>query len=47
MENDPGEMKNLAADEKYKDVLIKHRRLLYEWVEKTSDKIGAEYVIAG
>jgi choline-sulfatase len=47
MENDPGEMKNLAGDEKYKDVLVKHRRLLHNWVEKTGDKIGAEYVIAG
>lgn len=47
MVNDPGEMKNLAEDEKYKDVLVKHRRLLHEWVEKTGDKIGAEYVIVG
>jgi arylsulfatase A-like enzyme len=47
MVNDPGEMKNLAEDEEYKDVLEKHRRLLHEWVEKTGDKIGAEYVIAG
>jgi hypothetical protein len=47
MVNDPGEMKNLAGDEKYKDVLVKHRRLLHQWIEKTGDKIGAEYVIAG
>ncbi|MHC4208069.1 MAG: sulfatase family protein [Planctomycetota bacterium] len=47
MVNDPGEMKNLAGDEKYKDVLVKNRRLLHQWIEKTGDKIGAEYVIAG
>ena len=47
MENDPGEMKNLAAVEDYKDVLDKHRRLLRGWVEKTDDKIAAKYVIPG
>jgi arylsulfatase A-like enzyme len=47
MANDPGEMKNLAEDEKYKDALIKHRRLLKAWVEKIDDKIAAEYIIAG
>ncbi|HUT45835.1 MAG TPA: sulfatase-like hydrolase/transferase [Sedimentisphaerales bacterium] len=45
MENDPGEMKNLAEVEGFKDVLEKHRRLLRGWVEKTGDKIAAEYVI--
>jgi choline-sulfatase len=47
MVNDPGEMKNLAGNEKYKNVLEKHRRLLHEWVTKTGDKIGAKYIIAG
>ena len=47
MENDPGEMKNLAEVGKYRDVLEKHRRLLRGWVEKTGDKIGAKYVIDG
>jgi hypothetical protein len=40
-------MKNLAEDEKYKDVLDKHRRLLQDWIKETGDKIGAQYVIAG
>jgi arylsulfatase A-like enzyme len=46
MENDPGEMKNLAENEKYKGVLDDHRRLLRAWVEKTGDKIAAKYLIA-
>ena len=45
--NDPGEMKNLAEVEDYKDVLDEHRRLLRGWVEKTGDKIGAKYIISG
>ena len=44
LENDPGEMKNLAELDTYKDVLQTHRRLLQEWVERTGDKIAAEYV---
>ena len=44
LENDPGEMKNLAEVEGYKDVLDKHRRLLRGWVERTGDKIAAQYV---
>jgi len=47
IENDPGEMKNLAENYVYKDVLKGHRRLLRSWVEKTGDKIGAQYIIAG
>ena len=46
MVNDPGEMKNLAEDEKYKDVLEKHRQLLHDWIEKTGDKIGVQYIIS-
>jgi arylsulfatase A-like enzyme len=44
LKNDPGEMKNLAETEEYKDVLNKHRRLLRRWVEKIDDRIGAEYI---
>ena len=44
MRNDPGEMNNLAADEKYKDVLDRHRRLLRRWVKKIDDRIAADYL---
>jgi len=44
LKNDPGEMKNLAEAEDYRDVLDKHRQLLRGWVERTGDRIAAEYV---
>ena len=44
LKHDPGEMKNLAEVEDYKDVLHTHRQLLRGWVERTGDKIAAEYV---
>jgi arylsulfatase A-like enzyme len=45
LKNDPGEMTNLAGSEKHKDILDQHRRLLAEWVGRTGDGIGAEYVV--
>ena len=47
IENDPGEMKNLAGIEDYKDVLEKHRRLLRGWVEEIGDNVAAKYIILG
>jgi arylsulfatase A-like enzyme len=44
LKNDSGEMNNLAEAEDYKDVLYRHRQLLQEWVERTGDRIAAEYV---
>jgi len=44
LKNDPGEMRNLAGIEQYKDVLDMHRRLLRQWIERTGDRIGAKYV---
>jgi arylsulfatase A-like enzyme len=46
MKEDPGEMKNLAGKEEFKNVLKEHRKLLQKWVEKVGDKVGAEYIIA-
>jgi choline-sulfatase len=37
MENDPGEMKNLAADPAFAGVLAAHRRLLRDWSRTTGD----------
>ncbi|MCK4855835.1 MAG: DUF4976 domain-containing protein, partial [Bacteroidales bacterium] len=34
MENDPGEMKNLAGMEEYEDVLAEHRGMLNEWTKQ-------------
>ena len=44
LKNDPGEMQNLAKSNDYKDVLANHRQLLCEWVKRTGDAIGSEYV---
>jgi arylsulfatase A-like enzyme len=44
LKNDPGEMRNLATNDEYKDVLDAHRRLLRRWIERTGDRIGAKYV---
>ena len=44
LENDPGEMKNLAEIEEHQNVLNTHRRLLKRWVERAGDEIGAVYV---
>jgi len=44
LKHDPGEMKNLAEVESYKDVLNTHRQLLQGWVERTGDRIAADYV---
>lgn len=37
MKNDPGEMKNLAMDPEFRNVLEKHREYLQEWVKLTKD----------
>jgi len=44
LQNDPGEMNNLAGRGDYKAVLNKHRRLLRGWVKRTGDRIAAEYI---
>jgi arylsulfatase A-like enzyme len=45
LQNDPGEMKNLAYDESHKDVLQQHRTLLAGWVRQTGDTLGQAYVV--
>ncbi len=42
--DDPGEMKNLAGDENFADILKKHRQLLSQWVLKNGDDIGTQYI---
>jgi arylsulfatase A-like enzyme len=45
LENDPGEMNNLAGKAEADAEMKRHRWLLAEWVEKTEDRIGAAYII--
>jgi choline-sulfatase len=44
--NDPGEMHNIAYDEKYKEQLNHMRQLLQDWVKKIDDNIGKKYILA-
>jgi arylsulfatase A-like enzyme len=43
LETDPGEMVNLAVEERYAPVLQAHRRRLYEWCLATGDRFGSHY----
>jgi len=38
LENDPHEIRNLAEDPAYAEVLQRHRRILAGWIEKTGDQ---------
>lgn len=45
LEKDPGEMKNLAQDPAYADILKQHRQFMREWVEANHDTMAAAYLI--
>jgi arylsulfatase A-like enzyme len=45
--NDPGEMTNLAGNEQYEEILDRHRQLIRDWVKRTGDTIGSEYLPEG
>lgn len=47
LENDPGEMVNLAEVPKYEQLLNRHRELLRHWVEETGDRIARPHVPSG
>jgi arylsulfatase A-like enzyme len=47
LENDPGEMTNLANEKAYKAILDKHRQLLKEWLRRSRDKTGSSYATVG
>jgi hypothetical protein len=42
MEEDPGEMKNLAERPECRAILEQHRRYLAEWCRQTRDSFGSE-----
>jgi arylsulfatase A-like enzyme len=44
LKNDPGEMRNLAHDQQFKEVLAEHRRLLSEWAKISNDEEGLKYI---
>jgi len=45
MKNDPGEMRNLASDPKYKEPLLAHRRYLGEWIEQSGDAEARAFAV--
>ncbi len=44
MDNDPGEMENLAGDPAYRRVLARHRQFLRQWAAKNEDEKAASYL---
>ncbi len=45
LDNDPGEMVNLAVDAKYRDVLARHRSLLRQWYTAHGERLDARYAV--
>ena len=39
MNNDRGEMRNLAVERRYHDILVEHRRMLGEWMKQNPSKL--------
>lgn len=44
LENDPGEMRNLADDPRFRKVLAEHRGLLADWSKISADNEASEYL---
>ena len=45
MEKDPGELKNLALDDEYLEILKEHRGMLQEWTNKAGDDAVVPYLL--
>jgi choline-sulfatase len=45
LQQDPGEMKNLALDPAHADVLKRHRQLLKQWYQDNNETLGEQYVV--
>ena len=46
LEEDSGEMRNIVAEPGSEDVLLEHQTLLSDWVKRSSDREGEDYLIA-
>jgi len=44
LENDPGELVNLANDPEYQQTLKEHRKLMSEWMELSNDEKGKAFL---
>jgi arylsulfatase A-like enzyme len=47
LQTDPGEMRNLATDPKYRDILARHRTLLRDWYPQNGETLDAEFIVTG
>lgn len=47
LENDPGEMRNMTNNQRYKKVLDEQRQLLKEWIQISDDTAGSKYLWNG
>jgi len=45
LQNDPGEMKNLAVDPAHAETLAEYRALMKEWFRKSNDKEAATFTV--
>lgn len=47
LKNDPGEMRNVVDDPKFRAVLAEHRKLLENWAKLSNDEDASKYVKIG
>jgi len=45
LENDPGEMRNIANNQRYKKELDEHRQFMKEWIQISDDTAGSKYLL--
>jgi choline-sulfatase len=45
LENDPGEMRNLAVEPEYDAIVSRHRKLLKQWYADNNELLDAKYVV--
>ena len=45
LENDPGEMRNLAVEPEYETIVRHHRELLQQWYADYDQPLDSRYVV--
>jgi choline-sulfatase/glucosamine-6-phosphate deaminase len=44
LENDPGELRNMTNNQRYKKALDEQRQFLKEWIQISNDTAGSKYL---
>ena len=44
LSSDPGELRNLAADPAYQNLLQEHRRTMTDWMTRSGDREAVEFL---